>query len=61
MAKFSVTLADNRVIPVYAPDEAGAMKQAAHHETQRVVIATKRNQPITVQTSHPVSVVKVKD
>lgn len=61
MAKFAVTLGDDRIVDVYAPDEAGALKQATHHETTRIVIATKRGHEIFIPVSHAVSAKKLKD
>jgi len=61
MPKYHVTLADGRNLDVYAPDEAGALSQALHHETTRVVIATKRDRPVTVNVASPVRADKIKD
>lgn len=43
MPKYEVTLLDGRVLPVLSSNEELAMKQANHHETTRIVIATKRD------------------
>ena len=61
MPKFHVTLHDGRIIPVHSAHPDLAMKQATHHETSRIVIATKRGQEVTVPVSSAASVVKVKD
>lgn len=39
--KFRVTHEDGRTTDVFAPDEAGAKRQANHQETTRMVIATR--------------------
>lgn len=61
MPKYQVTLHDGRTVDAHAPNEEGAMKQAKHHETTRIVIATKRGHPIGPDASSPHSVQKVKD
>lgn len=61
MAKYAVTHEDGRVTNVYAPDEAGAKKQALHQETTRAVIAAKRGTPPGPDTSIPIFVTKLKD
>jgi hypothetical protein len=61
MPKWDVTLQDGRTVPVYAPDEAGALKQANHAEHTRVVIATKRGHEITLYASPAFAAAKVKD
>lgn len=61
MPKYDVTLMDGRILPVISANEDLAKKQALHHETSRIVIATKRGQEITVPPSIPFSITKVKD
>lgn len=61
MPKYQVTLHDGRTIDAHAPSPEGAMKQAKHHETTRIVIATKRGHPTGPDVSSPCSVTKVKD
>lgn len=61
MAKFEVDMADGRTISIISANEQLAQKQAIHHETSRVVIATKRGQEIDVPPSIPVGIRKVKD
>lgn len=61
MPKFEVELSDGRKISTFAPDDAGAKKQALHHETSRIQIAALRRQPVTVSVAFPVNAVKVKD
>lgn len=61
MPKYSVMLADGREMFVRADDEEQAKKQAIHQETTRIVIATRRDQPIDVPPSIPFSVTKIKD
>lgn len=62
MPKYEVTLMDGRVLPVISANEDLAKKQASHHETTRIVIATKREQTEgLLPPSVPVSIRKVKD
>jgi hypothetical protein len=55
--KFLVTLEDGRTVKVCAPDEAGARKQANHHEKTRVVIANRRGLPEGPEMAMAVSAV----
>lgn len=53
--KYRVTHDDGRTTLVYAPDEAGAKRQANHQETTRVVIQTRRGLRVQPELSIAVS------
>lgn len=61
MAKFRVTHEDGRSTDVFAPDEAGAKKQANHQETTRAIIDGRRGLPSRIDPSLAISVVKIKE
>lgn len=61
MPKYEVELHDGRKIPVHSANEDLAKKQANHHETTRIVIATKRGEEITTPPSIAKDIRKIKD
>ena len=61
MPKYRVTLTDGRTTDAYAPDEAGAKKQAEHWDRDRFIIAVKKGMDPGPSISTSASVVKLKD
>lgn len=59
--KWAVTLEDGRTFDVYAPEEAGAKKQANHQEMTRVVIANRLGLPARPDPSIAVAATKLKE